>query len=50
MGPTEQRFTVGEFAELLIAIGAGVVYANVHSDIFPAGEIRGQLEPAFGTQ
>jgi CHRD domain len=50
VGPTAQGLTVGDFPGLLAAIGAGVVYANVHSDIFPDGEIRGQLEPAFGTQ
>jgi CHRD domain-containing protein len=35
--------TAGEFAELLAAIRAGYVYANVHSALFPGGEIRGQL-------
>ena len=43
IGPEGQGISAGEFDELLRAIRAGVAYVNVHSDNFPAGEIRGQL-------
>jgi hypothetical protein len=43
IGPSGQGLAPGEFAELLKAIRAGAVYANVHSALFPGGEIRGQL-------
>ena len=43
VGPAGQGIAPGEFAELVAAIRAGVVYANVHSTRYPAGEIRGQL-------
>jgi hypothetical protein len=43
IGPGGQGISAGEFAELLAAIRAGYVYANVHSALFPGGEIRGQL-------
>jgi hypothetical protein len=43
IGPVGQGIAPGEFAELVAAIKAGVVYANVHSSTYPAGEIRGQL-------
>jgi hypothetical protein len=42
-GANAQGIAVGEFAEVLRAIRNGVVYANVHSVMFPGGEIRGQL-------
>jgi len=45
IGPAGQGVSAGEFAELLKAIRAGVVYANVHSALFPGGEVRGQLLP-----
>lgn len=45
IGPTGQGISAGEFAELLTAIRAGYVYANVHSALFQGGEIRGQLTP-----
>lgn len=38
-----QGIAAGEFDELVRAIRAGVAYANVHSDKFPGGEIRGQI-------
>ena len=38
-----QGIALGEFSEVLRAIRAGIAYANVHSDLYPGGEIRGQL-------
>jgi hypothetical protein len=43
IGPTSQGIAAGEFDELVRAIRAGVTYANVHSQKFPGGEIRGQI-------
>ncbi len=43
IGPTAQGIAAGEFSELVRAIKAGLAYANVHSNLFPAGEIRGQI-------
>jgi hypothetical protein len=39
-----QGISSGEFQELVRAIRAGAAYANVHSELFPPGEIRGQIE------
>ena len=44
-GPSVQGIAAGEFAELARAIDAGMTYVNVHSTLFPSGEIRAQLEP-----
>ena len=44
IGPTGQGIGPGEYAELLRAIRAGATYANVHSTLYPTGEIRAQLE------
>jgi hypothetical protein len=43
IGPTGQGVGAGDLAALERAIRAGVAYANIHSDVFPGGEIRGQL-------
>jgi hypothetical protein len=42
IGPTGQGIAATEFAELIRAIRAGVAYVNVHTNLFPGGEIRGQ--------
>jgi hypothetical protein len=44
IGPTDQGIAPGEFEELVDAIQAGATYANIHSEKYPAGEIRAQLE------
>ena len=38
-----QQFAPGELDEVIAAIRAGVAYVNVHSNISPSGEIRGQI-------
>ena len=43
VGPVAQGITPEEFTEVVRALRAGVVYANVHSTLFPAGELRGQV-------
>lgn len=43
VGPAGQGLEPGEWEELVRAIRHGSVYVNVHSDLFPGGEIRGQL-------
>jgi hypothetical protein len=34
---------LSEFSEVVNAMQALASYANVHSDLFPGGEIRGQV-------
>ena len=43
MGPTAQGFAAGDLTSIVKAIQAGVTYANMHTSVFPGGEIRGQL-------
>jgi hypothetical protein len=43
IGPTAQGISAGEWDELMKAIDAGKAYANIHSTIWPGGEIRAQL-------
>jgi hypothetical protein len=43
IGPAVQGIDPMQFDELVRAIRAGVAYANVHSETFPNGEVRGQL-------
>ena len=38
-----QGIAAGDLDEVVAAIRKGLVYANVHSEPFPGGEIRGQL-------
>jgi hypothetical protein len=43
VGPTSQGFKAGDLASVVRAIEGGVTYANVHTPMFPVGEIRGQI-------
>jgi hypothetical protein len=43
IGPAAQGITAGQFAELIEAIRSGATYVNVHSSLYPGGEIRAQL-------
>lgn len=44
VGPGAQGIAAGEFAELVRAMKAGLTYANVHTQNFGSGEIRGQIK------
>jgi CHRD domain-containing protein len=38
-----QQLQAGDLAAVVTAIRAGATYANVHTDLSPGGEIRGQI-------
>jgi CHRD domain len=38
-----QQLAAGDLAAVVTAIRAGAAYANVHTDVSPGGEIRGQI-------
>ena len=43
IGPAAQGIAPGELTEVVKALRKGAVYANVHSQNFQGGEIRGQI-------
>ena len=43
IGPASQGIAAGEFEEMLRAIQSGNTYVNVHTNLYPGGEIRGQV-------
>src|SRR5262245_38776971 len=45
-----QGLNTGEIDELIAAIRAGATYANVHSTMWPGGEIRSQIDGNSGHQ
>jgi hypothetical protein len=44
IGPAGQGIAAGEFDETIRAMRSGVTYANVHTPMWPGGEIRGQIK------
>jgi len=43
IGPAGQGVAPGEFEEAIRAMRTGAAYANVHTMVYPSGEIRGQI-------
>jgi hypothetical protein len=43
IGPSGQGIAAGEIAELIRAMRNGAAYVNVHTNLYPGGEIRGQI-------
>jgi hypothetical protein len=45
VGPAAQNVPAGDFAAVIAALTSDTAYANIHTKLFPAGEIRGQIQP-----
>ena len=43
VGPAAQNITPGDFAGVVAALASNTAYGNIHTQKFPAGEIRGQV-------
>ena len=43
IGPNGQGVAPGEFEEAIEAMRNGSAYANVHTTVYPSGEVRGQI-------
>lgn len=43
VGPVAQGIAPGEFNEFVAALRAGRTYVNIHTTLYPTGEIRAQL-------
>jgi hypothetical protein len=43
IGPAPQGIVAGNFDALLAALESHTAYVNIHTSLFPAGEIRGQI-------
>jgi hypothetical protein len=43
-GPTAQGIAAGDLTSALEAVGEGNSYINMHTTMFPGGELRGQIE------
>lgn len=43
VGPASQGIAAGEWGELTQAMVAGYTYANMHTQTYPGGELRGQI-------
>lgn len=48
IGPGGQNIQPGEIDRLIEAIRRGATYINVHTDLLPSGEIRGQVRMRGG--
>jgi hypothetical protein len=48
IGPASQGIAAGDLAAILKMMRAGVAYANIHTPLHPAGEIRGQIRVRGG--
>lgn len=44
LGPTAQGVEEGAFDEFVDALRKGAAYVNVHTDLWPTGEIRGNID------
>jgi CHRD domain len=44
IGPSGQGIAATELPELIRAMRAGATYVNVHTNLYPGGEIRGQID------
>jgi hypothetical protein len=48
IGPNSQGITAGQLDKVIEIMRDGVSYANIHSNAYPGGEIRGQIKTNFG--
>ena len=49
-GASAQGIAPGEYEEVLRAVRAGATYVNIHSNIWPGGEIRSQISTPIQIQ